>query len=774
MTVAFQGVLSGGRTKAACANVKRVPVPLNMPVEKNGILLAGKQPDGKMLSIICIDVTTGDDHHVIPHPITFDDLDDTSKNTFVVESGSGGYHIYFYTPENVGGKQKCISTHPKVSELDRRGEGGIVFAPGTKLDEHPHEYRIVHDVPVKEITMDEFWRVWRLYGFDPVGVAERVSNVSIKDFLSGAVDVHVAGVLKDKKDEWLVWRTAMRVMEARGYTMEQWLLVASRLPGYDVKKCTQQTRHWWGHPELDKMMNTLQPMPVPTGSVGLDSYIWLGIPGGKTGWWLRNIRGTTIYEKVADVEVTAAARAITPPNKEGKVTSHDRDEIVSAHKDAHHCTIDDFIPDRDLVHYKNGIFLLPANELVPWADVENRLAGRQLKSFNMIPHDYKPDAAEIPALDEALALYFDPQDLENFWRWVGNCCTKRISAKKGLICDAPHGCGKSTLAKIMFNAIGTRNTAASISFHELNDDQHAVASLEGFLVMYDDDMGKRAVKDLAMCKKLLGFERVPCNPKFIQPYEMINTIHLWLLANNFPYVPGLTEDETAKFLLLTYRTNFETGERWNGKKWVKVEGIGDNKSFAAQFMNEATAEYIIRRAMEAYQEFLADGEKFKGASPKEVLDRWEGQTDILKAFIKEKCVLTGNNDDGITKDDLVESLGEFVHEKQWKNYVPDKRWITQNAHRYGFWEGRMRVDGSKPMEAYRGIKLKETKEAEDAETQKNTDAGLKERITRLDLPLTMNDLALLGAYEHAFPERDKPKLGDFVRVLEGMRKEAGQ
>jgi len=668
----------------------------------------------------------------------------SDDKVYIIQSGTGGLHYYVLvkypknfimkpgsfvvTFQNISVDFKCGLNTTIDTQAGKKGQlvqggieqgGSLFYGLGTKWKD-TNEY-VVFKGSEDTIPIIDGWRVaWLLGKFN-----HQIAQIKLVDFIRGKIDVH--GNSDAHKHELVIWKETMYALKQLGYTQNEVAKVLAKIPGYDQKKTQSQINAWWdkeftdakrawawipadGEEPTETKSGKIEELNKPSGTAVEQliaaGFAWLGVRGGKSGWWIQAISNTTIYIKVMFAEITSIARGIamkipimTPSGKmvlPKHISEHKINEMLNELRDANFYSLEDFEPDRDLIHLKNGIYVLSERKFVTWANVGTELSGHQMKTFNWIPTNWNPDAPAIPKLDAALSLYFDAQDLKNFWIWVGICCTKRIDVKKALICDAPHGCAKSTLARMIFYAIGKKNVSSACTLYMLCEDPHGPASLIDKMIMYDDDIGKHSIKKLDMLKKLISSPEIPVDPKFIQPHDAWNVCHMWLLANNFPYIAGLTEDETAKFLLLTYRTQFENNP-----------DHPDIKGFETQFLNDACAEYIIHHAIESYHEWVNAGEVFEGASPKEILDRWEAETDIVRGFTKTKCEVTGNSDDYISKDNFVEKLGEFSHEINWKLYFPDKAWITKNAGKYGFWDGRHQVDGKRD-EVYLGIKFKNT------------------------------------------------------------------
>ncbi len=154
------GYCRGSLEKHQCAAFDRsLAGPVDLPVTRNGAVMTGTQPDGRILTVIDLDVEAGDP------PLPLEALDPLSRSTYVVRSGKGGLHVYFYTDAELPNAKGIESARPHVRQVDRRGSNGIVFAPGCAFKDHAFTpYAVALDQPIRSITVDEFWRVWDLYG----------------------------------------------------------------------------------------------------------------------------------------------------------------------------------------------------------------------------------------------------------------------------------------------------------------------------------------------------------------------------------------------------------------------------------------------------------------------------------------------------------------------------------------------------------------------------------------------------------------------------------
>ena len=87
---------------------------------------------GIISGIFVIDFDLQKDDHTRE---TYQHLIDTYgiPNTFIVQTGNGGYHWYFKYPMELEELDRMIPNHTNLlnCSIDVRGEGGVIFAPGT-------------------------------------------------------------------------------------------------------------------------------------------------------------------------------------------------------------------------------------------------------------------------------------------------------------------------------------------------------------------------------------------------------------------------------------------------------------------------------------------------------------------------------------------------------------------------------------------------------------------------------------------------------------------
>ena len=156
---------------------------LNQPIkeDENYGIVCGRVANCK--PFVVIDIDTPELNRII-----FDDWDTILKQTLVVETGSGGYHVFVEPNEGEILQTKRLS-NAKGQHMDIQAEKVYVVGPGSM---HPNgnEYRIISStMDIKQINVGKFVESLQAHGFDIHGrglgaiedIAKGVSAGNISD-----------------------------------------------------------------------------------------------------------------------------------------------------------------------------------------------------------------------------------------------------------------------------------------------------------------------------------------------------------------------------------------------------------------------------------------------------------------------------------------------------------------------------------------------------------------------------------------------------------------
>lgn len=178
----------GTNKKPCCTEGREYSQLLDVPLDCNGGVLTGKYNTKKMgllyekqLTILDIDIDNGTDLDLM------DLIDVMPLDTYIVRTGKGGLHYYFYVDSKdiITNTQNKFEKTPKkateysnqlgLSGVDRRGKGGFIFAEGTDFTtdktkgvNHRQSYHMVSENrDIKTITYEEFYAMYYAFIVKP-------------------------------------------------------------------------------------------------------------------------------------------------------------------------------------------------------------------------------------------------------------------------------------------------------------------------------------------------------------------------------------------------------------------------------------------------------------------------------------------------------------------------------------------------------------------------------------------------------------------------------
>lgn len=194
------------------------------------------------------------------------------------------------------------------------------------------------------------------------------------------------------------------------------------------------------------------------------------------------------------------------------------------------------------INFRNGLF-----DPVNWKMLKHSPAYR---SINQIPYNFNPDSKpERDLIDDFLENAIpDQDDREMVLEYIGLCFTKDTSLQTFLILVGIGGSGKSTIIRMIINAIGKENVS-SVSLRGLSE-RFATADLVGKLLNSCADLEEGALDDPATIKKLLGEDRMRGERKGQDAFDFVSYAKLIFSSNDIPVIKGERSDGFYRRLLI--------------------------------------------------------------------------------------------------------------------------------------------------------------------------------------------------------------------------------
>jgi hypothetical protein len=178
-------------------------------------------------------------------------------STMIVRTGSGGLHLYFWILQtiisNKTGKESNLTEVARLmglKEVDVRGEGGIVFAPGDDFTNdpeihHAHPYQIVNDVEIAEIMESEYNSLLENLMIEKKTIQDTNFGRSMRrgflDILEGKFKIDHITQHETGLDEYLYWEGFWReYINCVGKPEKGYIQLQQTQPEFDAQETTRR------------------------------------------------------------------------------------------------------------------------------------------------------------------------------------------------------------------------------------------------------------------------------------------------------------------------------------------------------------------------------------------------------------------------------------------------------------------------------------------------------------------------------------------------------
>lgn len=153
------------------------------------------------------------------------------------------------------------------------------------------------------------------------------------------------------------------------------------------------------------------------------------------------------------------------------------------------------------------------------------------------------------------------------------------------------GGGKSVFTNILTSIFGS-NKIADVSFQEMENNTHGTSALANKHLNFIRDSDDRIIETNSFFNKIMGYDDIPCNPKFKDPYmlpkdEVPKTM---LICNNIPKFRDYKQAMIERMLVIEFMVKFRGTDKQDPELEKKI------------LDNPEEIEWLIYESLEAYKE----------------------------------------------------------------------------------------------------------------------------------------------------------------------------
>lgn len=307
------------------------------------------------------------------------------------------------------------------------------------------------------------------------------------------------------------------------------------------------------------------------------------------------------------------------------------------------------------------------------------------KCVNQIPHDYDPSAKLTGRLVDEWLEFIAPneEDREMLLQYIGLCMTADTRQQKFMILCGTGGSGKSTLIKMIENAIGTDNIS-NISLKELTQ-RFASFGLMGKLLNSCADLEVTALEDVSLLKKILGEDSIRAEPKGKDAFSFKSYAKLIFSTNELPLILNEKSNGFYRRLMVLKMD----------RQPVKAE---------ADFFDRLQAEtdYFIQRCVKALQRMYQQGGLSVSSNSQQAVQTLRNDSDTVEAWLNEACIL---DEASITAQTALYHSYELYCDVN--DRTPLKvRSFYKSLESKGYYDIKTTIDGKGGTVGRKGISLK--------------------------------------------------------------------
>ena len=293
------------------------------------------------------------------------------------------------------------------------------------------------------------------------------------------------------------------------------------------------------------------------------------------------------------------------------------------------------------INFRNGMYDVKRKIMFPHSP--------KIYSINQIPHEYDPSADHTGTEIEKCLRFASPDedDRKMLLEYIGLCMTTDTSQQKMLVIQGEGGTGKSTLINLIQDIVGKRNIS-NVSLTELQQRFKPILMM-GKLLNTCADLEIDALDDVSMVKKLIGEDDIDGEHKGLKPVSFHNYAKLLFSTNELPLVRNeKTKGFFRRLLVLT----------------MNREPKSQDKNLKEKLRNEIP--YLIHISLMALRDMYLreSGSITVSANSAAATKQLRLDSDSVEAFLTERCKLTNNGKDKMSRDDIYEEYRDYCEQEE--------------------------------------------------------------------------------------------------------------
>lgn len=323
--------------------------------------------------------------------------------------------------------------------------------------------------------------------------------------------------------------------------------------------------------------------------------------------------------------------------------------------------------------------------------------------FNKIPVIYDP-SKECKNIQKHFNTILKKGDISSMEEVFGYLLLKENKFEKAFMFmgDGKGRNGKGKTIELMKRFLGIKN-CISMSLHQLEEDNWAIAELLNKMANLAGDIEKTALKKTSILSTLTGRDPISASRKFLNKVTFTNYAKMIFCANELPIIYDDGDAFWNRWILFNFPYVFLSEEEYNTKDEDEKKNYRiKNPDIIEQIVNPEEMSGLLNTALDGLDRLM----KKKGFSisqtTEEVKEIWLRKSDSFMAFLMDHIEEDYNS--RIEKKELKNVYVSFCRKHQLKICSDKVMKIILNTNTAAT-ESRRNISGEK-ISFWEGIKLK--------------------------------------------------------------------
>jgi putative DNA primase/helicase len=316
-----------------------------------------------------------------------------------------------------------------------------------------------------------------------------------------------------------------------------------------------------------------------------------------------------LYRKFGDRIIKEYVEILHPSIKTFQVN-----EIIQKIKRRTTVDRDQFDNKTDIINVQNGLVSI-------WTD-ELRDHTPDFLSIIQLPLVYNPKARS-PNIGRFLAQVLHPEDVLTALEVIGYTLYRSAVYEKAVMLYGSGDNGKGVFIKLIEAFVGREN-CSHVPLQELDNDKFSSADLFGKLVNTFADLKSQKLLATGYFKTLVSGDSVRAQEKYGKPFSFRNCAKLIFSTNKIPDSDDKSYAYYKRWLILSFEKVFQ--------------GMARDTNLINKLTTPDELSGLLNLALISLRRLKKDN-GFKEISVEKVKKEYEYNSNTVKAFLDDKCVI---------------------------------------------------------------------------------------------------------------------------------------